>query len=62
MMFSISVAVQPQSRLHGRLSLIQQIVTVSVVSAIRTVPGYEVSMKMLNFSHVLLRVNDSKPT
>ena len=42
MMFSVPLAVQPQSRLHGHLSLLQYIVALSVVSAIRTVPGYEV--------------------
>lgn len=47
LMFSTAIVVQPQSRLHGRLSLIQQIVAVSVVSAIRTVPGYEVSTSIL---------------
>ena len=42
MMFSATLTVQPSSRLHGRLPLLQHIVALSVVSAIRTIPGYEV--------------------
>ena len=42
MMFSTALTVQPQSRLHSRLSLLQHIVALSVVSAIRNIPGYEV--------------------
>jgi biotin--protein ligase len=41
MMFSATLTVQPSSRLHGRLPLLQHIVALSVVSAIRTIPGYE---------------------
>ena len=42
MMFSTIMTVKPQSRLHGKLPLLQHIVALSVVSAIRTIPGYEV--------------------
>ena len=41
-MFSLPLTVQPSSRLHNHLSLLQYMVALSVVTAIRTAPGYEV--------------------
>ena len=42
MMFSAPLTIQPGSRLNGRLSLLQHIVALSVVTAICSIPGYEV--------------------
>lgn len=42
MMFSTALKVTPTSHLYRRMPLLQHIVALSVVSAIRTIPGYEV--------------------
>ena len=42
MMFSTPLTVQPWSTLHRRIPLLQHIVALSVASAVRTIPGYEV--------------------
>ena len=44
MMFSCPLALRPRSRLLAHLSLLQHIVALSVVTAIRTAPGYEVGL------------------
>ncbi|CAI8054505.1 Biotin--protein ligase [Geodia barretti] len=41
MMFSCPLALRPRSHLLAHLSLLQHIVALSVVTAIRTAPGYE---------------------
>ena len=41
-MFSTALKVTPTSHLYRRMPLLQHIVALSVVSAIRTIPGYEV--------------------
>ena len=43
MMFSFSLGVPSSSRLNQHSSILSHIVAISVVSAIRTQPGYEVS-------------------
>ena len=42
MMFSTVLDVQPWTHLFKKIPLLQHIVALSVVSAIRTIPGYEV--------------------
>ena len=42
MMFSTPLTVQPWSTLHRRIPLLQHIVALTVASAVRTIPGYEV--------------------
>ena len=41
-MFSTALKIHPSSRLYQKMPLLQHIVALSVVSAIRTISGYEV--------------------
>ena len=50
MMFSTVLTVQLWSRLFKKMSLLQHIVALSVVSAVRTIPGYEVLVKHCKWS------------
>ena len=45
MMFSTVLIVQPWSRLFKKMSLLQHIVALSMVSAVQTIPVYEVVVK-----------------
>ena len=45
MMFSTVLTVQPWSRLFKKMSLLQHIVALSMVSAVQTIPVYEVVVK-----------------
>ena len=52
MMFSFSLSIPSSSRLSRYSSILQHITSLSVVSAIRTIPGYEVSMtSIINYNN-----------
>ena len=50
-MFSLPLNMPVSSRLAKRVSLVQHIMSLSVVSAIRTKKGYEVSLAIIIVNH-----------
>ena len=58
-MFSTALKFTPSSHLYRRMPLLQHIVALSVVSAIRTIPGYEVGCTIAVHEHMVYMCSGS---
>ena len=48
-MFTMQLHIPLNSELGGQLSIIQHLIAVATVSAVKSIPGYEVSILKKNF-------------